>query len=133
MKVLGLSVLVFIVGLVSQAHEGEHGPSSFQPQKGGVVRSLETVHLELIMENTDIKIYAFEMDGKPSLVTKYPASIKIERPRAKAEAVKMTPMGNHWLASFDPKGAHRITVFFEIEQAGHKDTVKWTIEPKKKK
>ncbi len=133
MKIAWTFVLITLLGLNGYAHEGDHGPSTFQPQKGGVVRSLETVHLELLMENSDIKIFAFEIDGKPSAVSKYPASLKIERPRAKPETVKLTSMDSHWMASFDPKGAHRITIFFEIEQGGHKDTVKWTIEPKKRK
>ncbi len=64
--------LILIFTLASSfcwAHEGhDHGPGQVPLQKGGVMRSLETVHLELVFKDNAVKIYPFEtaIDQKSS-------------------------------------------------------------------
>jgi len=113
------------------AHEG-HGPSTVQAPKGGVMRSLETVHLELLSKGNTIQIYAYEKDLKPSDVTKYPVSASVALPKKKSEVLALKSKGDHWEAEFDPKGAHRYSLELDIKQDGHQDKVKFTVEPKKK-
>jgi hypothetical protein len=126
-----LKVFIF-TGLLALAHEGEHGPSTVQAPKGGVMRSLETVHLELLSKGNTIQIYAYETDLKPSDVSKYPVSASVTFPKKKSEALVLQNKGDHWEADVDAKGAHRYTLLLDIKQDGHQDKVKFTVEPKKK-
>lgn len=123
----------------AHAHEGDHGPGSVPPQKGGVMRALETVNLELVYQDKLVKIYPFEtkVDPKspskldPSDPKKYPVSATLELPKGGPRPLALRVEGDHWLAQVDPKGAHRFTVVLAIEQGGHSDKIKWTVEPKK--
>lgn len=126
-------VLSALISLSASAHEGhDHGPGSVKPQKGGVVRSLEAVHLELLTDGKNIKIYVFDTGMKPSEAKQYPASLTATLPKKKPEALTLTPKGDHWEAAFDPKNAHRFDLELAIKQGGHDDKVKWTVEPKRK-
>ncbi|MBX3022654.1 MAG: hypothetical protein KF799_13360 [Bdellovibrionales bacterium] len=120
------------------AHEGhDHGPSALPVQKGGILRSLETVHLELVYKDKTLQIFPFEKEpvspGKLAAapLSRFPATATIEFPRQKAQPLELKTAGDHWEAAVDPKGAHRFTVVLTIHQGGHKDAVKWTVEPKK--
>lgn len=120
------------------AHEGhDHGPAAVPVQKGGIVRSLETVNLELVFKDKTVSIYPFktEMNPKtpgkltPADIGAYPVSATVEMPKAKPVALALKPAGDHWEASVDAKGVHRFTVVLDIKQGGHSDKVKWTVEP----
>ena len=124
--------LLFLFSINAFAHEGhDHGPGSVEAPKGGVVRSLETVNLELVAVGKTIKIYTYEKDLKPAMVAKFPASLAMALPKKKMESLAIADKGDHWEASFDAKGAHRITFELAIKQGGHDDKVKWVVEPKK--
>ncbi|MGE3760553.1 MAG: hypothetical protein AB7H97_22495 [Pseudobdellovibrionaceae bacterium] len=129
-----------LMAFPSQAHEGhDHGPGTVPSQKGGVMRSLETINLELVYKDKSIEIYPFstEIDAKtpgklkPMDISRYPVSATIELPKKKPAAIDLKPAGDHWAASFDAQEAHRFTLVLSIKQGGHQDKVKWTIEPKK--
>jgi hypothetical protein len=127
-----ISGLTFLVATNLFAHEGDHGPSSVQAPKGGVIRSLETVHLELLSKGSTVQIYVYNPNLKPDDVSKYPVSATVTFPKKKAEPIILEPKGNHWEAVVDTKGAHRYTLELTIKQGGHDDKVKFTVEPKKK-
>lgn len=137
MKMMKMSMLFLISALAAHAHEGhDHGPSNLQAPKGGVLRSLETVHLELKAEGAKIEIYPYEKDAKTEKLvaaqaSKYPVSATVTLPKKKPQALELSPKGDHWEASFDAKGAHRYALELSITQGGHKDKVKYTVEPKK--
>jgi hypothetical protein len=131
LKTILLTSLV-LFKTASFAHEGEHGPSTVQAPKGGVMRTLETVHLELLSKGTAVQIFAYDLNLKPADVTKYPVSATITLPKKKSEALMLEPKGDHWLANFDAKGAHRYSLDLTIKQGGHDDKVKFTVEPKRK-
>ncbi len=135
-----LSLVLLLLPFTGAAHEGhDHGPSKVPLQKGGVMRSLETVHLELVYKDKSVEIYPFEtkLDPKtpgklkPADVGRFPVSATVELPKTKTQNVELKPTGDHWTAALDPKGAHRFTLTLAIKQGGHSDQVKWTIEPKK--
>ena len=136
-----MNVCVFVVALLcfteALAHEGhDHGPGSVQAPKGGVMRSLETVHLELKAEGKALRIYPYEMDAKtqklvPADVAKFPVKATVTLPKKKPEALELSPKGDHWEGTFDAKGAHRYALELAITQGGHNDKVKYTVEPKK--
>ena len=125
-------ILIFAL-LVSQhtvAHD-DHGPSQAQAPKGGVLRSLETVHLELITKGKNIKIFAYTPDLKPDDAKKYPVSATVSLPKKPPQPLALVEKGDHWEAEFDAKGVHRYKIEIKITQGGHDDKVKFTVEPKK--
>ena len=129
-SVIFLSAVLSISAL---AHEGhDHGPGAVQPQKGGVVRALETVNLELLTEGKSIKIFAFDTKLKAADVSKFVATLTATLPKKKPESIQLTPRGDHWEGTFDPRNSHRFDLQFAIKQGGHDDKVKWTVEPKRK-
>lgn len=127
-----LGVLLLVTGLshVAMAHD-DHGPSEAQAPKGGVLRSLETVHLELIVRGKMINIYAYSPDLKPTQVLNFPVSATVELPKRAPQPLSLADRGDHWEAEFDAKGAHRYKIELKIFQGGHNDVVKFTVEPKK--
>lgn len=132
MRKIGM-ILALMISLQARAHEGhDHGPSNVQSQRGGVVRSLETVTLELVTEGKTIKIFTFDSEGKSVDTSKFPASLTATLPKKKAEILKIESKGDHWVTEFDSKNAHRYDLHLAIKQGGHNDKVKWTVEPKRK-
>lgn len=129
--------ILFVVSFFSlnfSFGHGVHDSGHVKPQKGGIIRSLETIHVEFVSIGNKIQIYVFNKDKKPKpLATKdYPVSAKVILPRSdKEEKVELTTKPNHWEAEYDAKGVHRYTFELYIEQGGHKDRLKFTIEPKK--
>ncbi|XGC79442.1 hypothetical protein ACES2L_08890 [Bdellovibrio bacteriovorus] len=128
-----ITCLLFI-SAIANAHEGhDHGPGAIQAPKGGVVRSLETINLELLANDKNVQIYVYDKDLAPAKAKDYPASLTMALPKKKAEVVELKDAGDHWTANIDPKNAHRYTLELAIKQGGHNDKVKWVVEPKKKK
>lgn len=123
----------FVFANFLQAHEGDHhAPSSVQAPNGGIIQSLESIHLELLTKGNVLQVYVYNSDLTPADVSKYPISAKIVFPKKKSQVIVLTPNKNYWEASVDAKGAHRFTLEISIKQAGHNDKIKFTVEPKKK-
>ncbi|MBX2986276.1 MAG: hypothetical protein KF802_00120 [Bdellovibrionaceae bacterium] len=118
------------LGLAVSAHEGHDAPGAITAPKGGIVRSLEEVHLELLAEGKTLRLYAYSTDLKPADVTKYPVSATVTLPKKKAVALPLVAKGDHWEAQFDAKGAHRYKLEIRIQQGGHDDKVSYNVEPK---
>lgn len=132
MKQLLLGIL-FAFPLLGLAH-GVHDDGGAKPQKGGVLKSLETIHLEMVQMDKELRIYVYNKETPPKSeeASKYPVSAKVVLPRKKGEH-KLTLITNkdHWTTSYDAKGLHRFDFVLSIEQGGHKDDVIFTVEPKK--
>ena len=122
---------LYFLSSIAFAHDGEHGVSAVQAPKGGVMKSLETVHLELINEGKKIKIYTYDTELKSAAVTNYPVSATVTFPKKKPQVIKLIEAQDHWEVEVDFKNAHRYTLVLNIKQGGHDDKVKWVIEPKK--
>lgn len=124
-------VLSFIFTNTASAH-GVHSAGEAKPQKGGVIKSLETINVEMVNIGKEIRVYIYDKKQKPVRVKSYPVSAKVVLPRGKGETtLKLKDMGKFWRATYDAKGIHRFDFIFSIEQGGHKDKLKFTIEPKK--
>lgn len=125
-------LLMFSILLSHQvfAHD-DHGPSEAQAPKGGVMRSLETVHLEFLTKGKTISIYPYAPDLKPEQAKKYPVSATVSLPKRAPQSLVLVDKGDHWESEFDAKGAHRYKIELKIFQGGHNDVVKYTVEPKK--
>lgn len=125
-------LVTMVMSLSLHAHEGhDHGPSMIAPPKGGVIRSLETIHLELLPQGKTVKIFVYDKKMEPVEAKKYPVSAMATRPRKQAEAVELKTKKSHWEFEYDAKGSHRYTLQLSIEQGGHKDKVQWNIEPRR--
>jgi hypothetical protein len=131
-KVTFLTVFFVFTSLI-HAHEGDHhAKSSVQAPNGGIIQSLESVHLELLTKGDMLQVYIYNTDLTPADVSKYPVSAKVIFPKKKPQSIVLTPKINHWETTVNAKGSHRFTLEISIKQAGHQDKVKFTVEPKKK-
>jgi len=128
--------ILLLTALAVSAHDGGHdSPGAVEAQKGGIVRPLETVTLELVTEGDKILIYAFDPKDKSAKpdVSKYPVTATVSLRNKKTETLTIMPKGDHWESEFKaPKGEHRYTLLLDIKQGGHSDKIKWTVEPKRK-
>lgn len=133
MKLVSLCLLLGSLIASPAFSHGVHDSGSAKPQKGGVIKSLESLNVELVQIDGEVQIYIFGKDEKssPLETSKYPVSAKVTFPREKkSQEVELTSHKNHWSAKVNAKGSHRYLFEFHIEQAGHKDNLKFNIEPK---
>ncbi len=120
------------------AHEGhDHdGPSDFQPQKGGIVKSVEEINIEVVDKGAKIEIYFYDHDGKQKSADSFQATAEAKLPKGKkTEKLTMTPIADHFEITYAaPKGAHRYSLVLNIKDTkeAHSDKVTFTIETKKK-
>lgn len=133
---LRLILIITLISPLSWAHEGhDHdGPPTIQAPKGGIIKSLELTHVEVVSKGNNIKIYLYDKNLKLKDLTGFIVSAKAEFPRTKKqEEINLTLKGTHYEASFDAKGAHRYTLMLGIKdpKTGHNDKLNYVIEPKK--
>jgi hypothetical protein len=125
-------VVLFVLSstIYSSAHEGHHhGPSTADAPHGGMMKSLETVNIEVVYREKTVRAYIYDKNMKALKAKDYKVSAEVSLPRKKASALAGVTDKDHWRYPFDAKGAHRFTFFLNIEQGGHKDRLKWNIEP----
>lgn len=118
------------------AHEGhDHdAPSMVQAPRGGMIKSVEDAHLEVILKKNDLKIYIYDKDLKVKDPKTVDLKAQTKLPRAKsAEALALTAQEDHFAASFDAKGAHRYSLVLTYKHPGdaHADKLTFNLEPKK--
>ena len=135
MKNILLVATFLFCGLVF-AHEGhDHdAPGLVQAPKGGIIKSTEDVHIEVVAKGKDVKVYFYSQDLKPLDLTTYKVGLKAEIPRTKkSEVLAQKVTANLVEAQFDAKGAHRyvLTVSVAGEKHGHEDKLNFNIEPRK--
>lgn len=131
-----VTYVILTISLQTAAHEGhaQDMPVNVQAPKGGVIKSLEETHVEVVTKGKDVRIYLYDKDLKPQDVTKFKVTAQAELPKSKKkEAVSLVPKESYLEASFDAKGAHRYTLILTVvdPKTGHDDILKFTIEPRK--
>lgn len=139
MKGPTMKTLIFTLALgvatTAWAHEGHHdSPGMVQAPKGGVIKSLEESHVEVVTKGNDIKVYLYSKDLKPADATRFKVKLFTEIPRTKKkESLSFKVQGNLLEANFDAKGIHRYTLIVNINDSvtGHDDNLKFTVEPRK--
>lgn len=115
------------------AHEGhDHdGPARVRAPKGGQIKSLEDIHVEVVSLQTDLKIYIYDKKLKALPVESYSVKAKAIFPRTKKEEeISLKTEGTFLQATFDAKGTHRYTLVLTVRdpQHGHNDKLNYTIE-----
>ncbi len=139
MKFIQKTIVTFaLIGFshAAIAHEGHDAPGMVNAPKGGIIKSLDNIHVEVINKGKSVQIHYYDKDLKPVDVEKYPTTAEVEIPRTKKkESVNLTKSGQNFEYSYDAKGAHRYTLFLTVTDPSIKETNKlsYTIEPKKGK
>ncbi|KHD90060.1 MAG: hypothetical protein OM95_00635 [Bdellovibrio sp. ArHS] len=128
--------LVLSLSLPAFSHEGhDHdAPGAVQAPKGGVIKSLEESHVEVVSKGSDLKIYLYSKDLKPAEASRFKIKLTAELPRnKKKESLEFKAQGNMLETHFDAKGSHRYTLTVQIVDSatGHDDALKFNVEPKK--
>lgn len=140
MKFVFVPVFMFLNAIMVSgfcfAHEGhDHdAPTVIEAPKGGVVKSLEKSHVEVVGRGKNVAIYLYDGEMKPVDPSGFKVVAKAELPRKKgADNVALSQKGNALEGTFDAKGAHRYTLKLTITdpKVGHEDKLNFTIEPKK--
>jgi hypothetical protein len=129
-----------LISFNSYAHEGhDHdAPGTVEAPKGGMIKSTEEFHIEVVAKGKDIKIYLYTKDLKPADAKGFKITLKTELPRSKkTEDLSFKATGNLLEATFDAKGAHRYNLIVGLTEVGeghdhgHADKIAFTIEPRK--
>ncbi len=127
-KTLALSFA--LIGSAAFAHEGHSVPGNKPAPHGGMMKSTGELFIELVTENSTLKIYPMDHDSKPLPLKGLKISGQAKLPRqAKTESVKFEEKADHWLANFDAKGAHRFELNLQIDHQGRQEKVKFNVEP----
>lgn len=135
--ILATAALAFLTAPWADAHEGhDHdAPTTIQAPKGGVVKSLEKTHVELVTKGNSVTLHLYDKELKPVAgVEDYKVSAQAELPRKKgSQEVKLTRKGSSFEGSFDAKGSHRYTLVVAVKdpKTGHDDKLRFTVEPRK--
>lgn len=132
---LPLPLFLFSIA-IAFGHEGhDHDtPRMIQAPKGGVIKSLEETHVEVVSKGKDVRIYFYDKELKPRPAAEFKVSAVAELPRTKkTEVVKLTAKENFFEGSYDAKGIHRYTLIVTIvdPKTGHPDQLSFTIEPRR--
>lgn len=113
------------------AHEGhDQTPGSLAAPHGGIVQGTSNLYLELVTSKNDVKLYPLDHDSKPVPLGDVKIDAKMTVPRkGKPEKVSFMVHEDHYMATIDPKGAHRYQLDVEASYKGKKEKVKFNIEP----
>ncbi len=116
----------------SEGHGGDHGAPDMKPKiSGAQIRKNEVMFLEVTYQDKNIKIYPFNLDQTPLNLDKVKINASVQLPKKKdLLPLTLTKQNDHFMTTFDLKGAHRMTVVIKTEDE-QRDTFKYTFEAKK--
>jgi hypothetical protein len=129
-------LILTLAASLAFAHPGHdhNAPGSIEAPKGGLLKSLEKTHVEVVNKGKDVKIYLYDMTMKPRDVAKFQVTATTELPRAKKpEDLPLTKGEGFYAGTYDSKGAHRFTLRLKIKdpETGHDDRMEFVLEPRK--
>jgi len=127
-KVFALATLTAISLSAFAGSEHDHGAPTFQPPKGGVLKSTDSAHFELVKGAQGVSIYAYDKEGKALAAKGFTLTAELELPRKKATPVTLVKKESHWEANINAQGAHRYSLKVMIDDGKEKDHVKFTVE-----
>ena len=138
LKILLLTAALMGLSQTTLAHEGhDHdAPGMVKAPKGGMIKSLDNIHVEVVSKGQNVQIHYYNKELKPVDVSGYPTTAEIELPRTKKkESITLNKVGQNFEYTYDAKNAHRYTLSLAVTDPSIKETVKltFTIEPRKGK
>lgn len=134
---IGLLLLALpILSTQLHAHNGvDHdAPTTLKAPKGGIIKSLDESKIEVVSKGSNIKIYVYGKDLKPTPPTGLKIDATAVMPRGKtAEVIPLSTGSNFFEGSFDAKGAHRYTLKLSVTElkSNRTEVLTFTIEPRK--
>lgn len=130
MKYFIFTILITLC-IQTAAHEGhDHGAATFQPPKGGILKTALFGHFELVKKKDLISIFLYNKEGKLQPTTGLSLKAELELPRKKSTPVELTDKNTHWEAQIQSQGTHRFTLKITIDNGKEKDYVTFTVENK---
>lgn len=132
MKIL---LAILFCASLAFAHEGhDHDkPAQIKAPKGGLIKTLEETHVEVLEDNGQVYVYLYDKTLKPKSVKGFKLTAKTKLPRAdKEQSLELKAQEKSYKANFKSK-AHRYTLILTIfdPATGHTDTLNYIIEPKR--
>ncbi|MEN0059760.1 MAG: hypothetical protein AAGB31_13050 [Bdellovibrio sp.] len=135
MKKIFLILVLTALSFQAPAHEGhDHDGKTVQAPKGGVIKSLESHHIEVVTKGQEFRIYIYDANMKLQDPAPFKVSAQAELPRTKKkESLTLKTENSVLIGSHEAKGWHRYTLILSVTPPteAHTDTLKFTIEPKK--
>ncbi|MBY0554547.1 hypothetical protein K2P97_08460 [bacterium] len=136
MKHLLIALMTGLLSITALAHDGhDHDmPKGLSAPKGGTIKAIERILVEVVSKGNDIKIYIYDKELKPQDAAQYNVTAVAQKPRVKKlDEVTLKATGNMLEATYDAGGTHRYTLVLKVKdpQEKHADTMKFVIEPKK--
>lgn len=140
-----LNVITLVTAMVSFSVPGRatdgHGhnhdaPGLVQAPKGGLIKSLDSIHVEVVNKGKDVQIHFYGKDMNQVDAEGIKVFAEVELPRVKSrEKVTLKPSGQSLEYIYDAKKSHRYTLYLTVTdpQEKHATTLSYTIEPKKGK
>ncbi len=131
MKTITLLILVMGFSNPTFAHEGhDKTPGVVTAPHGGVVQGSDNLYWELVKESADLKLYPLTHDLAPIPLKEISLTGTATLPKKKkGDAVKFSPMSDHFITQVDAKGAYRYSLDLSFTYKGKKEKVKFQVEP----
>lgn len=132
---LNLAMALFLA-FSTWAHPGHdhNAPGAVEAPKGGMIKSLEQTHVELVHKGSELKIYLYDMKMKAKDPAQFTLTATAELPRSKkGDVVTFTVKDGSFVGQYDAKGSHRYTLKLAIldPSTGHNDRMEFVVEPRK--
>lgn len=128
--------LVLLFAFSTWAHPGHdhNAPGAVEAPKGGMIKSLEETHVELVHKGTELRIYLYDLNMKIKDPTQFKLTATAELPRSKkGEVITFAVKDGALVGQYDAKGTHRYTLKLAIldPSTGHNDRMDFIVEPRK--
>lgn len=120
-----------LIAFSASAHEGhDKTPGALAAPHGGIVQGTASLYLEMVTVKNEVKIYPLDHDSKalPMNDLKLEGTMVVPR-KGKPEKVSFGQKDDFYVATVDPKGAHRYELNIDVTYKGKKDKVKFNVEP----
>ncbi len=131
--ILGLSSIFSLSAFAHEGHDHD-APTGVAAPKGGIIKSLENVHIEVVGRGKELKIYFYNQDMKPEAIKSYTVTAMTQLPRTKKQvSLPLISKDTHFEGTYDANNTHRYTLILTIKDPKevHSDKLTYTIEPKK--
>ncbi|MFN7906401.1 MAG: hypothetical protein ACK5P5_14565 [Pseudobdellovibrionaceae bacterium] len=119
----------------------EHGhnhdaPGLVQAPKGGLIKTLDSIHVEVVNKGQNVQIHFYDHDMKQVDAATITTTGEVELPRTKKkEKIALVKKDQSLEYTYDAKKSHRYTLHLMVKDPTQKspNALTFTVEPKKAK
>lgn len=128
-------LIVLFTCSLAFAHEGDDHdmPATVKAPKGGIIKTLEETHVEVLNRDKKLYIYIYDLKLIPKSTKGFKLNAQAKLPRkSKLQDIKLSVREKMYEADFNPS-VHRYTLVLKITDpaTGHNDVLNYIIEPKR--